>query len=50
MEANLDDINKTKPKHQGAKRRKGHIAFCGHGDIVSFKNIKIKELAAKKAK
>ena len=50
MEANLDDINKTKPKHQGAKRRGGHIAFCGHGDIVSFKNIKIKELAAKKAK
>jgi len=47
MEANLDEINKSKPKHEGAKRRKGHIAFCGHGDIVSFKNIKIKELAAK---
>jgi hypothetical protein len=44
MEANLDEINKTKPKHEGAKRRKGHIAFCGHGDIVSFKNIRIKEL------
>ena len=49
MEANLDEINKTKPKHKGAKRREGHIAFCGHGDIVSFKNIRIKELAAKKA-
>ena len=46
MEANLDEINKTKPKHQGAKRRQGRIAFCGHGDIVSFKNIKIKELVA----
>jgi hypothetical protein len=46
MEANLDEINKSKPKHEGAKRRSGHIAFCGHGDIVSFKNIKIKELDA----
>lgn len=46
MEANLDEINKSKPKHEGAKRRQGHIAFCGHGDIVSFKNIKIKELPA----
>ena len=49
MEANLDEVNKAKPKHEGAKRRKGHIAFCGHGDIVSFKNIKIKELTAEKA-
>ena len=49
MEANLDEVNKAKPKHEGAKRRKGHIAFCGHGDIVSFKKIKLKELAAKKA-
>jgi len=47
MEANLDEINKRKPKHEGAKRRKGYIAFCGHGDIVSFKNIKIKEIDAK---
>jgi hypothetical protein len=46
MEANLDEVNKSHPKHEGAKRRKGHIAFCGHGDIVSFQNIKIKELAA----
>lgn len=46
MEANLDEVNKENPKHEGAKRRKGHIAFCGHGDIVSFKNIKIQELDA----
>lgn len=44
MEADLDEINKSNPKHEGAKRRKGHIAFCGHGDIVSFKKIRIKEL------
>lgn len=46
MEANLDEINESTPKHEGAKRRSGHLAFCGHGDIVSFKNIKIKELDA----
>ncbi len=45
MEADLDEVNKAKPKHEGAKRRKGHIAFCGHGDIVSFKKIRIKELS-----
>ena len=44
LEANLDEINKTHPKHNGAKRRKGHLAFCGHGDIVRMRNLKIKVL------
>ena len=44
LEANLDEINKAKPKHEGAKRRKGHLAFCGHGDIIRVRNLKIKEL------
>jgi len=44
MEANLDEVNKAKPKHNGAKRRKGHLTFCGHGAIVSFRNLRIKEL------
>lgn len=48
MEANLDDLNKSNPKHGGAKRRSGKLCFCGHGDIVSYRNLKIKELAAKK--
>lgn len=47
LDANLDELNKKKPKHKGAQRRKGHICFCGHGDPVQFRNIKIKELAAK---
>ena len=44
MEANLDEVNKSKPKHNGAKRRKGHLCFCGHGAIFSLKNLRIKEL------
>ena len=47
LDANLDELNKKKPKHKGAKRRRGHICFCGHGASVKFKNITIKELATK---
>ncbi|CAL1519279.1 family 16 glycoside hydrolase [Chitinophaga sp. MM2321] len=31
-------------KHPGLKRDTGHIGFLGHGAIVRFKNIRIKEL------
>jgi hypothetical protein len=31
-------------KHKGLKNKKGHIGFLGHGDLVKFKNIRIKEL------
>jgi hypothetical protein len=31
-------------KHPGLKREKGHIGFCGHGDQVEFRNIRIKVL------
>ena len=48
LEANLDELNKQKPKHKGAKRRSGHICFAGHGAPVKFKNITIKELPSKK--
>ena len=48
LDANLDEINKLKPKHKGAKRRSGHICFAGHGAPVKFKNITIKELPSKK--
>ncbi len=30
--------------HPGLKRDKGHIGFLGHGSVVSFRNIRIKEL------
>lgn len=48
LNANLDEINKAKPKHKGAKRRSGHICFCGHGAPVKFRNITILELLQNK--
>jgi len=30
-------------EHPGLKRNRGHIGFLGHGDVVHFKNIRIKE-------
>lgn len=45
LRRNLDDLSARNPKHKGAQRRSGHIAFLGHGDKVSFKNIDITEAA-----
>lgn len=30
--------------HPGLKRKSGHIGFLGHGDVVRFRNIRIKTL------
>jgi len=30
--------------HPGLKRQEGHIGFCGHGDQVEFRNLRIKVL------
>jgi len=30
--------------HPGLKRGKGHIGFLGHGDVLRFRNIRIKEI------
>ncbi|MCK7534570.1 MAG: DUF1080 domain-containing protein [Marinilabiliales bacterium] len=30
--------------HPGLKNSKGHIGFLGHGSVVRFRNIRIKEL------
>ena len=48
LNADLDDLAKANPKHKGAKRRSGHICFCGHGAPVQFRNIAIVELPGKK--
>lgn len=37
-----------KKDHPGLLRNMGHIGFLGHGDVVRFRNIKIKELPLKK--
>jgi hypothetical protein len=35
-----------KKEHPGLQRSTGHIGFLGHGDVVRFRNIKIKELTS----
>lgn len=30
-------------EHPGAKRKTGYITFCGHGDFVAYKNIRVKD-------
>ena len=32
-----------KKEHPGLQRSSGHIGFLGHGDVVRFRNIRIKE-------
>jgi hypothetical protein len=47
LNANLDTARR-KPldglKHPGAFRTTGYFGFCGHGDPVAFRNIRIKRL------
>ncbi|PXA04200.1 DUF1080 domain-containing protein [Coraliomargarita sinensis] len=45
LDANLEEINREHPKHEGAKRRHGKIAFCGHGDVIRVRHMRIAELA-----
>ncbi|MEO6288868.1 MAG: DUF1080 domain-containing protein [Ginsengibacter sp.] len=33
--------------HPGLKRDKGHIGFLGHGSIVEFRNIRVKDLSGR---
>lgn len=33
-----------KKDHPGLQRTQGHIGFLGHGDVLRFRNIRIKEL------
>lgn len=44
LETDLAKMAAQHPNHAGVKRRSGHIAFLGHGDKVSYRNINIAEL------
>ncbi|MEN2281160.1 DUF1080 domain-containing protein [Algoriphagus sp. SE2] len=43
LEASKDGTLDHK-EHLGLQRSSGHIGFLGHGDVVHFRNIRIKEL------
>ena len=44
LTADLDELSSEFPVHQGCKRRSGQLVFCGHGDRVAFRNIRLGEL------
>lgn len=48
LEGNIREASKggtlDGKKHKGLKNKTGHIGFLGHGDSLSFRNIRIKEL------
>ena len=44
LNENLDELSAKHPDHKGVKRRKGFIAFCGHGDVVSWRKVRIAEV------
>lgn len=44
LRTNLDDLSISNPKHEGVKRRSGHIAWLGHGAGVAFRNIQCLEI------
>jgi hypothetical protein len=35
-------------EHPGLERERGHLAFCGHGAHVEFRNLRIKDLSEDK--
>jgi len=42
--SNLDVPKKVLDTHPGLKNEKGYIAFCGHGDKLAFRSLRIKTL------
>lgn len=48
LEGNIAEASKNgtadKNNHPGLKNEKGHIGFLGHGSLVKFKDIRVKEI------
>ncbi len=48
VDANIEEASTPETMdhrdHPGLKRASGHIGFCGHGDVVSFRDMRIKPL------
>lgn len=46
IHADLDTVQEPAvlKRHYGLKNKSGHIGFLGHGTLVEFRNIRIKEL------
>lgn len=44
LHEDLDELAQRHPEHEGLKRRKGYLAFCGHGDVVSWRGVRIVEI------
>jgi hypothetical protein len=46
VDANLDDVRDPQvlKNHPGLARARGHVGFLGHGSLVEFRNVRIKEL------
>lgn len=40
----IDEGTMDRIDHPGLLRERGHIGFLGHGDVVRFRNIRIREL------
>jgi len=54
-DANLDEIRQlpeplmhSLARHPGLHNKTGRIGFLGHGDVVSFRNIRVKEVTTEK--
>ena len=51
LDGNIKEASKNgtldHKEHPGLLREKGHIGFLGHGSVVKFKNIRLKELSKK---